>query len=678
ISLTAALRQVHRQGLIHKHIRPASVLVDAAGIVRLTGFGMASRLPRERQPPATLDVIAGTFAYMAPEQTGRMNRSIDARSDLYSLGVILYEMLTGALPFTASDPMEWIHCHIARRPMAPRDRVKGIPDPVAAIVMKLLAKTAEERYQTAAGVEADLRECLKAWQMHGRIDAFQLGVHDTSDRLLIPERLYGRDAEMDRLVAAFDRVLTQGRTELVLVSGYAGIGKSSIVNELHKVLLPSHGLFAAGKFDQYKRNIPYATLAQAFQNLVRQLLSKNDAELSVWRRALLDALGPNGQLMVNLIPELALIIGEQPPVSELSPQDAHDRFQLVFRRFLGVFARPDHPLALFLDDLQWLDTATLELLERLVTQPDMRHLLLIGAYRDNEVSPSHPLMRALRAIRNNGGRVQEIVLAPLGHDDVVSFVADALRTDREYARPLAELVFEKTEGNPFFAIQFIAALADEELLTFDSDAPGWQWDMDRIRAKRVTDNVVDLMAGKLSRLPDSTLDAMKQLACLGNSAPTATLSMILETSEGAIDALFWEVEHAGLVFRLHGAYAFIHDRVQEAVYALIPKVERAAMHLRIGRVLASRTPPAELEENIFEIVNQLDRGAALVHSVEERDRIAELNLMAGKRAKTSTAYASALIYLATGRALLAEESWERNYRLIFELEYHQAECEFLT
>jgi serine/threonine protein kinase len=678
IALAAALRGVHRHGLIHKHISPANVLVDAAGNVRLTGFGIASRLPRERQPPAPPEVIAGTFAYMAPEQTGRMNRSIDARSDLYALGITLYEMLTGALPFTASDPMEWIHCHIARKPMPPDARVNGIPGPVAAIVMKLLAKTAEDRYQTAAGVEADLRRCLTTWEAHGRIEAFPLGAHDASDRLRIPEKLYGREAEIGALIGAFDRVVTHGKTEFVLVSGYAGIGKSSIVNELHKALVPSGGLFAAGKFDQYKRNIPYATLAQAFQSLVRQLLSKNDAELGRWRGALLEALGPNGQLMVNLIPELALIIGEQPPVPDLPPQDAHSRFQLVFRRFLGVFARGEQPLALFLDDLQWLDTATLELLERLVAEPDMRHLLLVGAYRDNEVGSSHPLMRALRTIRDAGGRVQEIVLGPLVLGDVVSFVADALRMEREHARPLAELVFEKTEGNPFFAIQFVAELADEGLLAFDPDASAWHWDMDRIRSKRVTDNVVELMAGKLSRLPGATLEALKQLACLGSSAQAASLSVILETPEGTIDTTLGEAVHAGLAFRLDGAYAFLHDRVQEAAYALIPEAERAATHLRIGRVLAARAAPAELEEKIFEIVNQLDRGAALVDSREEREQIAELNLMAGKRAKTSTAYASALTYLATGRSLLGEDSWERRYRLTFELEYHRAECEFLT
>ena len=384
----------------------------------LTGFGIASRLPRERQAPEPPETIAGTLAYMAPEQTGRMNRSIDARSDLYALGVTLYEMLTGSLPFTAADPMEWVHCHIARQPVPPAERVKHVPAPVSAIIMKLLAKTAEERYQTAAGLERDLRRCLAQFEAEGRIDDFALGEHDTPDRLLIPEKLYGRAREIETLLAAFERIVKGGAPELVLVSGYSGIGKSSVVNELHKVLVPPRGLFAAGKFDQYKRDIPYSTLAQAFQSLIRPLLGKSEAELGRWREALREALGPNGQLMVDLVPELTLIIGEQPPVPELPPQDAQRRFQLVFRRFLGVFARPEHPLALFLDDLQWLDAATLDLLEDLLTQTDVRHLLLIGAYRDNEVTSAHPLMRTLEAIRNAGALVQEIVLAPLARDDV--------------------------------------------------------------------------------------------------------------------------------------------------------------------------------------------------------------------------------------------------------------------
>ncbi|MFL5025907.1 MAG: serine/threonine protein kinase, partial [Microvirga sp.] len=368
IALTTALGRLHERGLIHKDLKPAHVLVKTrTGQVWLMGFGIASRLPRERQAPEAPEVIAGTLAYMAPEQTGRMNRSIDARSDLYALGVTFYQMLTGALPFTAAEPIEWVHCHIARKPIPPAERWTEVPGTVSAIIMKLLAKTAEERYQTAAGLEHDLRRCLAEWEAECRIDAFPLGAHDTPDRLLIPETLYGREREIEVLLAAFDRVVAGGPPELVLVAGYSGIGKSAVVNELHKELVPPRGLFAAGKFDQYKRDIPYATLVQAFLSLVRQILGTSDIELARWRHALLEALGPNGQLMVNLVPELALIIGEQPPVPELAPQEAQLRFQLVLRRFLGVFARPEHPLALFLDDLQWLDAATLELLEDLVT-----------------------------------------------------------------------------------------------------------------------------------------------------------------------------------------------------------------------------------------------------------------------------------------------------------------------
>jgi predicted ATPase/signal transduction histidine kinase len=679
VALAAAIGQMHARGLIHKDLKPANILVDvASGGVWLTGFGIASRLPRERQAPAPPEVIAGTLAYMAPEQTGRMNRSIDSRSDLYALGVTLYEMVTGALPFTASDPMEWIHCHIARRPTAPSERVSGIPDPVEAIILKLLAKTAEDRYQTAAGVEADLRRCLSAWEAHRRIDPFALAAHDVSDRLAIPERLYGREAEIAALLVAFDRVVTQGTTELVLVSGFAGIGKSSIANELHKMLVPRRGLFAAGKFDQYKRDIPYATLAQGFQSLVRQLLSADDEELSRWRNALLEALGPNGQLMVNLIPELALIVGEQPPLPDLPPQDRQARFQMVFRRLLAVFARPQHPLVLFLDDLQWLDAATLELIAHLVTEPEVQHLMLVGAYRDNEVDPSHPLMRTLEMIRKAGGRVEEIVLAPLKPDDVGQLIADSLHCEREIARPLAQLVHEKTDGNPFFAIQFFMALAEEALLVFDHGAAAWTWDLHRIRAKGFTDNVADLMAAKLSRLPDVTQAALGQLACLGNVAQVATIALVHGESEQKVHEGLWQAVRTGLVFRLGDAYAFLHDRVQEAAYTLIPERERAATHLRIGRALASRIAPEELEEAIFDIVNHLNRGAERIATQEERDKVAELNLIAGKRAKNASAYASALTYFASGAALLAKDPWVRWPELTLALELNRAECEFQT
>jgi predicted ATPase len=691
ISLSSAIGHLHRRGIIHKDIKPTHVLVNPdTGQCWLMGFGISSRLPRERQSPEPPEFIAGTLPYMAPEQTGRMNRSVDSRSDLYSFGVLLYEILTGSLPFAATDPMEWVHCHIARQPVPPSQR--GLPPAISAIVMRLLAKTAEERYQTAIGVEYDLRRCLDsvgtsssssgstelARVLAASIPPFQLGTHDISDQLRIPEKLYGRAREIDILLASFDRVVASGTPELVLVSGYSGIGKSSVVNELHKVLVPPRGLFASGKFDQYKRDIPYATLAQAFQSLIRPVLGKSEAELRNWRDALREALGPNGLLMVDLVPELKLVIGEQLPVPELPPQDAQRRFQLVFRRFIGVFARPEHPLALFLDDLQWLDAATLDLLEDLLTRPDVQHLMLIGAYRDNEVNSAHPLMRKLEAIRQGGAIVHEIILAALAREDLGRLIADALHCEPEHVTPLAQLVQGKTAGNPFFAIQFISALAEESLITFDHSEGKWSWDLSRIHAKGYTDNVVDLMIGKVNRLPVETQRALQEFACLGNSAEIKTLSSVCGTSEQELHSNLWEAVRLEYIGRFADSYHFGHDRVQEAAYSLIPEQLRAEAHLRIGRILRVHTPPDKLEEGIFEIVNQFNRGGALITSRDEREELAELNLIAGKRAKASTAYASALKYLVAGAALLADDRWELRHELGFTLELQRAECEFLT
>ena len=679
IQIAAALGKVHQRGLVHKDVKPANILVNRTnGSVRLTGFGFASRRPRERQSPAPPEQIAGTLAYMAPEQTGRMNRSIDSRSDLYSLGVTLYQMITGSLPFTASDPMEWVHCHVARKPMAPSERVEDVPLAVSQIIMKLLAKTAEERYQTSAGAERDLRRCLAEWELRHRIDDFPLGQHDTPDRLLIPEKLYGRACEIETLLASFDRITKNGAPELVLVSGYSGIGKSSVVNELHKALVPPRGLFASGKFDQHRRDVPYATLAQAFQNLVRPLLGKSDIELSGWRHGLLEALGPNGQLIVDLIPDLKLIIGEQRPVAELPPQHAQGRFQRVFKQFIGVFARSQHPLVLFLDDLQWLDAATLDLLEDLLTRSELKHLMLIGAYRDNEVDAAHPLMRMLDATKSAGGTVTEITLAPLCREHLGQLLADALRCEPEDAAPLAQLVLEKTGGNPFFAIQFMFSLADEGMLAFDHDAARWSWDLDRIHAKRYTDNVVDLMLGKLSRLPAATQIALRQMACLGNIAENAMLSIVVGASEEQVHAAMWPSVRQELVERQAGAYRFVHDRFQEAAYALIGEDERPAAHLRIGRLLVARTRPEAIEENVFDIVSQLNRGAALITAAAERERLAELNLLAGRRATAATAFAMALAHFSAGEAMLTEDRWEQHYALSFALALHRAECEFVT
>jgi PAS domain S-box-containing protein len=673
-AIAHVVRRLHERGLVHKDIKPANIVLDpVTEQVWLTGFGIASRLPRERQAPEPPELISGTLAYMAPEQTGRLNRSVDSRSDLYALGVTFYQMLTGALPFIATDPMEWVHCHIARKPVAPdRPRV-GIPPPLSDIVMKLLAKTAEERYQTAAGLERDLRRCLAEWE-RSSLAAFPLGEEDVPDRLMIPEKIYGREREVETLLASFDRIVKSGSPELVLVSGYSGIGKSSVVNELHPVLVLPRSLFASGKFDQHKRDIPYSTLAQAFRSLIHPLLGKSEAELAPWRDALREALGSNAGLIAGLVPEVKLIIGELPLVPELPPNDARRRFHLVFLRFLAVFARSEHPLALFLDDLQWIDPATLELLEDLLTHSDMRHVLLIGAYRENEVSGAHPLVRMLEKIRATG-RVQDIKLEPLSIENLGGLLTDSLRCDVEQVSSLAELVHAKTAGNPFFVIQFLNALADERLLVFDQEQARWSWDIEGIHKKGYTDNVIDLVVQKLTRLSPDTQGALRQLACLGNISDVAMLSMGLRMSEEQVHAALFEALRQQLIDRVDCSYRFVHDRVQEAAYALIPAEARAKAHLTTGRLLMAHAPPGKRDEAIFEIVNQLNRGAPLMTSQDERERLADLNLMAGIRAKASSAYSSALTYLTAGVALLSEDAWERRRELAFALELHSADCE---
>jgi PAS domain S-box-containing protein len=676
IGLTRALGQVHRRGLIHKDIKPENVLVDDADRVWLTGFGIASRLPRDRQALAPLEIIAGTLAYMAPEQTGRMNRSIDTPSDLYSFGVTLYQMLTGRLPFAAADAMEWVHCHIARQP-APPDSLCDLPTPVSDIVIRLMAKTAEERYQTAEGLEADLRHCLSELEMRGRIDSFPLGTHDIADRFLIPERLYGREREVKTLLAAFDRVAASGTPELVLVSGCSGVGKSSVVNELQKALIAPRGLFAAGKFDQYKRDIPYETLAQAFRTLVRKILVKKEAEVDEWRETLAQAVGPNGQLIIDLVPELEFILGKQPSVPDLPPLDAQNRFQRVFRRFLNAFATRDHPLALFVDDLQWLDDATLELFVHLFTHSEVKHLLLIGAYRDNEVDSSHHLSRTLGALHDADAKLLQIVLTPLELDDLDRLISEALHCTQLTAHPLAQLVHEKTGGNPFFVIQFLTVLVAEELLSLDQVARAWQWDMNRIRSKGYTDNVVDLMVGKIKRLSAEAQQTLKELACLGSVVKIETLTLVHEGAEETMHAALSEAVGAGLIYPDGSSYSFLHDRIQQAAYSLIPQEDCAEVHLMLGRLLLAKMTAEQLAEHLFDVVNHFNRGAALLVEDEEKLRVAAINLRAGRKANASAAYASAHAYFSDGMALLDEGDWVSHHELMFSLSLECARAELL-
>ncbi|HET8948079.1 MAG TPA: serine/threonine-protein kinase PknK, partial [Candidatus Polarisedimenticolia bacterium] len=678
VALTAAIVPLHERGLVHKDIKPVNILVDPSrDRVRLMGFGIASRLPREHQPPAPPELIAGTLSHMAPEQTGRMNRAIDSRSDLYALGVTLYETLTGTLPFMATDPLEWVHCHIARTPVAPDVRVPGVPSQVSAIVMRLLAKTPEDRYQTAAAVERDLKRCLADWEEKQVVDEFVLGENDRPGRLTIAGRLYGRAPQIEALLAAFDGIVAAGTPALVLVSGPAGIGKSSIVNEVHQRLVPPHGLFAAGKFDRLQRDIPYGTLARAVRDLVRRLLGEPDAELGRWRESLRQALDPNGALVIDLIPELKFILGDQPAVLELAPADAKIRFHRTLRRLIGVFARPEHPLALFLDDLQWLDAATLDLLEDVLVQRDRHPLLLIGAYRDTEVDAAHPLARRLSSLRERGAALQEIALAPLDEKDLVRWLAETVHCDPSRATPLAALVHQKTGGNPFFVQQFIQELVEDGGIAFDPREAEWRWDLERLRARTRTDNVVDLLIRRLSRLPAKTREALKDLACLGSQAETSLLAAVRRTSEEQILLDLWEPRRLELVVLDQGTCRFSHDRIQEAAYALIPEDQRAQAHLRIGRLLAAHRDIDDRDERIFEIVGQLNRGSNLMPP-DERERLAGLNLAAGKRARAATAYATTLNSVAVGLALAPGDGWERRHDLLFELEILRAECEFLT
>ncbi|WAS94577.1 AAA family ATPase [Nannocystis punicea] len=675
IGIGIALDRVHDRGITHKDLKPANILVDVrAGAAWLTGFGSASLSLREPQHHGG-PLSARTLAYVAPEQTGRMNRSIDARSDLYSFGVTLYQLLTGVLPFSATDPAELLHRHLAREPTPPHELVPAIPRPISAIVTKLLAKTPEDRYQSARGVLTDLRRCLAEWEVFGRVEPFRLGAQDVARRLRVPEKLYGRERETDALLQAFDRVATVGAKELVLVTGYPGAGKSSLVNELRRALLPGRALFASGKADESTRAVPYAPFAQGLRTVMRGILAQSEGEVVGWRESLQRALGPNARLIVDLVPELALVIGEQAPVAELGPEEANNRFCAVFRRFLGVFATAERPLVLFLDDLQWADEATLALLEHVVRQDDVKHLLVVGAYRDLEVGAAHPLARALERMTAAGATLREIAVPPLQVQDVEKLFGGALGCSREHVRPLARLVYEKTSGNPFFAIQFVTALYDDALIGVDPASGSWTWDVARIQAQNFTDNVVELMMTRFGGLPSATREALKDLACLGRTAPARTLEVVHGEH---IHAALAEAIRSGLVYQLGGAYSFLHDRVREASYALLAESERAAAHRRIARRLLAGTPGERREEAVFDIVHQYNGGSSLVVEDDERLLLAELNLLAGRRAKASSAYAQALGYLTQASALLPADRWLRCPQLAFPVAQALAECEWLS
>ncbi|WP_437974886.1 AAA family ATPase [Sorangium sp. So ce295] len=660
IPVAEALADIHRHGLIHGDVRPTNILLGEDGQVKLTGFGVDSIVTREKEEIYSRRVLSKVLPYASPEQTGRMNRSVDYRTDMYSFGVVLYEMLTGRRPFEALDPLELMHAHIAVTPVAPSELDPEVPDALSAVTMKLLSKNAEDRYQCAEGLRADLEEIRARWQRGGQMGAFSPGRHDRRDLFRLPQKLYGREGDIRKLVGAFDDVL-RGKRTIVLVSGYSGIGKSSLVQEILKPLVREKGYYISGKYDQVNRDTPYSAIVHAFDTLVRQLLSESEERITRWRDAILGALGTNGQVICDVLPSLKHIIGEQPPVPALGPVEAQNRFILYFHNFVSVFARHAHPLALFLDDLQWVDSASLSLLTRVLAREDVESLFFCGAYRDNEVSPTHPFLVALEQLTKGGLEARDIVLAPLGLAHLTELINDSLQIGGGEA--LAAAILKKTGGNPFFVKQFMRHLYDTKALVFDPRA-GWRWDLRHIERLECTDNVLSLMTETIRRLPQATQRVLRLASAIGN---TFEMDVLNTVSERPPDETYASLEHAlaeGLIVSADEQFRFAHDKIQEAAYSLIPERDRPAFHYRIGKLLLGK-PRSGDGRALFDVVNHLNSAGDLIRAPEERMESARLNLQAAGRAQESSAFTAALRYLEHGISMLPGDAWTSSYALTF-------------
>ena len=707
IQICEGVGQVHAANIIHKDINPCNLVFNPeTQQLKIIDFGIASDLAKETFILNHNQVLEGTLNYISPEQTGRMNRSLDYRTDIYAMGVTFYQMLTGRLPFESDDPLALLHYHLALEPIAPHLINSQIPIVLSQIILKLLAKTAEDRYQSAWGVKADLENCLSQLQNKGVVDAFELAQQDIADKFLISEKLYGRTNEIEDLLAAFARIAdAEGAkahgncVEMILVSGYSGIGKSSLVQEIRKPIAKSHGYFISGKFEQYQRNIPYLAIIQAFQELIKQLLTESAESLARWRSQIMAILGANSQMIIQVIPSLEMIIGKQTvksPITDGSDNKAQNRFNRVFQNFIHIFAQLEHPLVIFLDDLQWADRASLKLLELLATTTEPQNLLLIGAYRDNQVNVTHPIMQMIESIKQTNGTINQLYLSTLNLSDINQFIADTLRCSTIHSLPLAELVQQKTGGNPFFMNEFLKTLHSENLLRFDYQSRQWQWQITQIQEQEITDNVVSLMAKKIQKLGDRTQELLQIAACIGNQFELNELVLVSERSHIETIQELKEAIAVGLILPLSNAhqsihygieltsdypevsYKFVHDRIQQAAYSLIPNPNQAAIHQKIGLQLLRNTSKTELESKIFDIVDQLNFGLELISSQSDRQQLAQLNLIASQKAKDSAAYNNAFNYAKTGVELLEVESWQDQYELSLNLYQLAVEVAFLN
>ncbi len=677
IQMVEGLAQMHGQGVIHKDINPANVLIHPETMeVKLTDFGLSTLIGVETLEACAPNLIEGTLPFVSPEQTGRMNRAVDYRTDLYSLGACYYRMLIGTPPFVSDDPLEMVHCHIARLPVSPAALNASIPPALSNLVMKLLEKKAEDRYQSANGLLQDLLALQTAMRAGELLPELELGRNDVSSKFQVAHHLYGRDQETRQLLEAFDRVAA-GRSELLLVGGYSGIGKTSLVNEVQKSLVRQRGYFIAGKHDQFQRDIPFSALIQAFRRLVSQLLTEREEQIRYWREELSAALGNNARVIIDVIPNVEWIMGPQPPVPELGATEAQNRFSRSFQQFIAVFARPEHPLVVFLDDLQWADAPSLALMDLLCANPDSHNLLIIGAYRDNEVSASHPLTLTLNHIRDEGAAVQTILLGPLSPGDLNQMTADTLHQLPTNTQELSKLLLEKTGGNPFFVTQFLKEIHDQGWFRMDLASGRWQWEMAQIEAAGMTDNVVDLMTGKIARMSRLTQQALKIAACIGNRFELALLAEIQDRSEIDTGSDLWEAIQEGLVLTHKTEFRFLHDRVQQAAYSLIAQAEIGPLHLNIGRQLRQRTSQEELDERIFDIVGHLNAASALINDPDERFQCSLLNLQAGRKAKASTAYESARQHFQVSVDLLGADCWSVHDRHTMDIIRERADVAYL-
>ncbi len=675
IKIVAALNEIHSQEIIHKDINPSNIIYNpATGELKIIDFGLAIKMPKEENTAIkNLNLLEGTLAYIAPEQTGRMNRYIDYRSDFYALGVTFYELLTGKQPFITNNPLKLIHCHISKLPIPPHELSPEIPEVISNIVSKLMAKEPEDRYQSGFGLKADLEECQRQWFAKGEIALFRVGQQDIRDRLQISQKLYGREQQVGQLLDSFDRV-KQGATEMMLVSGYSGIGKSVLVREIYKPITLSKGYFIGGKFEQYQRERPYSAIIQALKELIRLLLTEPETQLKQWCEQLLKALGRNAGVIIEEIPELEQIIGQQSAVRNLPPTESQNRFNITFQKFIEVFAGPKHPLVIFLDDLQWSDSASLQLIESLIVGLNIKHLLLIGAYRDNEVNPGHRFLTTLKEIEKAGAKIDRISLIPLKLSEIASLIADSLNCTQEVANPLAELILAKTDGNPFFINQFLTSLYREKLLFFERKTRNWQWNLAKIKTKEATDNVVQLLTQNIQELSPQIQKILQIAACIGNHFEIRILAAVARISLEDTVLLLNKVIAEGLIVTLRDdvldnnneitiEYKFIHDSIQQAAYSLIPREQKTSLHWQIGQILLSLRNAEQEDEKIFNIVNQLNLSEELLKDRKQKEKLTRLNLQAGKKAKSSGAFESTYKYLNSARELLDRNSWNSQYDL---------------